>query len=620
MSVAAFVMTYNRAEILRQTLAALLQQTVVPDLITVIDNGTDIATKKVVEEVGSDSVSYHSMGSNTGPAGAAAYALQTLSARGFDYIYWGDDDDPPKTHDTIERLLHRAELENNSRIAVVAASGAQWDWNSGRLVRIPDTDLHGAVEIDVVAGGSHALLTANAVRAVGFPNPRLFFGFEELEYCLRLRRAGYRLVADGDLMLQYRRLAGRLSWSRQKYAPHFYSSQDLWRRYYSTRNYIYVMRSEFRRPDLARRESGKAALRALASWTKGFQYGRHATALEVRGVIDGYRGRLGLTVQPHEKAITSATARHPESVPAAKPSRPARLSPLVSIVIPTYHRPALVQRAIRSVLQQTRSDFELIVVVDDQSEETAIEAAHTVSDDRVRYISQEHAGVCAARNLGASASVGEWLAFLDDDDEMLPDWIAQMSETASQSRDDVAVICCGAIVKANTRQEVIMPEQLGAAFDSHVGLFLAGTFMVRRELFRDVGGYAHGLVGAENTELSLRLLPYVTRRGMRIVNVAKPLTLIHGGSLARTAQDQRFVRGAQFILEHHYERLRRDPRGCAAFHAVIGVGLARIGKFREARREFFMAARVFPAEWRHWLRALVAFMPPVARRVWKTIG
>ena len=191
---------------------------------------------------------------------------------------------------------------------------------------------------------------------------------------------------------------------------------------------------------------------------------------------------------------------------------------------------------------------------------------------------------------------------------------------AAAATADVAVVCCGARLLAGNRQEQILPSPLGAAFENQTGLFLAGTFIVKREIFDQVGGYVTGLVGAENTEFSLRLLPHVLRRGLRIVTVPMPLAVIHGGSLTRTADDQRFLRGAQFILQHHYDKLSKEPHRCAAFHAVIGVGLARMGEFAGARQQFFRAAQVFPIEWRHWLRALAATTPAVARRIWKTSG
>jgi glycosyltransferase involved in cell wall biosynthesis len=93
---------------------------------------------------------------------------------------------------------------------------------------------------------------------------------------------------------------------------------------------------------------------------------------------------------------------------------------LVSVIIPTLDRPKLLLRAIDSVLGQTHHDIDVIVVVDRPSPET-LAAVQTVSDSRLRLIVNPHPTTAGgARNVGADHAAGEWIAFLDDDDEWLP--------------------------------------------------------------------------------------------------------------------------------------------------------------------------------------------------------
>ena len=92
---------------------------------------------------------------------------------------------------------------------------------------------------------------------------------------------------------------------------------------------------------------------------------------------------------------------------------------LISVIIPTYNRASLLPRAIDSVLKQTFNQFELLIVDDGSTDDTeALIANYT--DQRIKYIHQPHAGVSAARNTGALQAQTEWLAFLDSDDEWLP--------------------------------------------------------------------------------------------------------------------------------------------------------------------------------------------------------
>jgi glycosyltransferase involved in cell wall biosynthesis len=97
--------------------------------------------------------------------------------------------------------------------------------------------------------------------------------------------------------------------------------------------------------------------------------------------------------------------------------------PLVSAVIPTHNRPQLVCRAVRSALDQTYSNLEVIVVVDGPEPETVqmLEALH---EPRLKVVAlTENAGLAEARNIGVRHAKGQWIGFLDDDDEWLPDKI-----------------------------------------------------------------------------------------------------------------------------------------------------------------------------------------------------
>lgn len=119
-------------------------------------------------------------------------------------------------------------------------------------------------------------------------------------------------------------------------------------------------------------------------------------------------------------------------------------APKVSVVIPTTRRPLLVGRAVASVLAQTMADLEIIVVVDGPNPETAAVLAG-VDDPRLRVLQNDRpAGAGAARNLGATYARGEWLAFLDDDDEFLPEKLERQLALAADRR--VLVSCRSRVV------------------------------------------------------------------------------------------------------------------------------------------------------------------------------
>jgi glycosyltransferase involved in cell wall biosynthesis len=118
---------------------------------------------------------------------------------------------------------------------------------------------------------------------------------------------------------------------------------------------------------------------------------------------------------------------------------------LVSVVIPTINRPKLVLRAIDSVLRQTHEEVELIVVVDGPDPDT-VSAVRAVNDPRLQLIVNPQSFTAAgARNVGADHATGEWIAFLDDDDEWLPNKLERQIAFAS-SRSPALFSCLSRVV------------------------------------------------------------------------------------------------------------------------------------------------------------------------------
>lgn len=168
------------------------------------------------------------------------------------------------------------------------------------MLRVPDRDLTGPIDVDSVAGGCLPLINVKAAEQAGYPDARLFFGLEELDFCLRVRRAGYRIVADGGLMRARREARGRLGWKRPV-LPRAAAWAAPWRQYYSTRNYVFFMRETFARPDLARLWAARAVAKALLAVARHPREGRALSAALLRGVRDGHASRMGRTVEPVAK-------------------------------------------------------------------------------------------------------------------------------------------------------------------------------------------------------------------------------------------------------------------------------------------------------------------------------
>jgi len=92
---------------------------------------------------------------------------------------------------------------------------------------------------------------------------------------------------------------------------------------------------------------------------------------------------------------------------------------MISVVIPLYNKEPIIERSLRSVLSQDYEDLE-VVVVNDCSTDKSADIVRSIKDDRIRLIDQENGGPSKARNTGVKYAKGDWIVFLDADDELLP--------------------------------------------------------------------------------------------------------------------------------------------------------------------------------------------------------
>uniref|UniRef100_A0A7C3ZB38 Glycosyltransferase family 2 protein n=1 Tax=Desulfobacca acetoxidans TaxID=60893 RepID=A0A7C3ZB38_9BACT len=180
----------------------------------------------------------------------------------------------------------------------------------------------------------------------------------------------------------------------------------------------------------------------------------------------------------------------------------------VSVIIPTYNRAAWVVEAVTSVLAQTYQDFELVVVDDGSTDTTP--AALARFDGRIKVLRREtRRGVSAARNLGAAAAAGEWLAFLDSDDLWLPEKLARQVEYLRHHPD--LLICQTGETWIRNGVRVNPPlacrKAAGDLFLPSLRRCLVSpsAVMLTRRLFHDLGGFDETLPAAEDYDLWLRI-------------------------------------------------------------------------------------------------------------------
>lgn len=131
--------------------------------------------------------------------------------------------------------------------------------------------------------------------------------------------------------------------------------------------------------------------------------------------------------------------------------------PLVSAVIPTRNRPELVTRAVRSVAGQTYRNMEIVVVVDGPDRAT-VQALEDLHEPKLRIVAlEQNVGGSEARNVGARAARGEWVALLDDDDEWFPEKIEKQMNLARSFESRFQLISSMTIVR-NSFEDIVWPR------------------------------------------------------------------------------------------------------------------------------------------------------------------
>ena len=197
----------------------------------------------------------------------------------------------------------------------------------------------------------------------------------------------------------------------------------------------------------------------------------------------------------------------------------------ISVIIPVYNRPVFVQEAIQSVLDQTYSNVEIIVVNDGSTDNTPFVLQSF--GDQIRLIHQENKGVSAARNTGIKHSNSKWIAFLDSDDIWLPDKL-RLQMKFFEDHPDARICQTEEIwIKNNKRlyPKKKHKKRSGMIFEHCLPLCIVSpsAVMIHREMFDFVGMFDESLPACEDYDLWLRIScqypiylldqPLITKRG-----------------------------------------------------------------------------------------------------------
>jgi glycosyltransferase involved in cell wall biosynthesis len=302
--------------------------------------------------------------------------------------------------------------------------------------------------------------------------------------------------------------------------------------------------------------------------------------------------------------------------------------PVATIVVPTRDRHELAARAVRSALAQTRADVEVVVVDDGSTPPFEPEP-----DARVRLIRNEvPGGVCRARNLAIEAARGDWIAFLDDDDELLPQMVERSLAAAAASTMPPPVGVLGAQEEVDEEGHVLrhrwpvalprgrhyfleVEERSRQAADGRTRSFLVhNTLLMPTDVLRAVGGFDERLASWEHDDLFLRINAACSLDAIDVVTYRR--TLHAGGHLSQAMRAR--ADGMLTTLDKHRDVFRAHRRKHAHYLGSAGITYQRAGEWWPSVRATTQALVLDPRRpkaVRQWAQALAG---PRARRLFES--
>ena len=275
------------------------------------------------------------------------------------------------------------------------------------------------------------------------------------------------------------------------------------------------------------------------------------------------------------------------------------MSPVVSVIITSYNRPEFIRDAVRSVINQTFKDYE-IIIVDDASNEQTQQSIELICNefDSIKYVHHtENKGLAAARNTGLSSAEGEFAAFLDDDDIWLPTKLEKQVKKISDCTEDVAVVYCGLKFFKNSPDHIVgvrIPEIRGNIrkrllrnnFVSPVSVLL------RVDCLKRSGRFDENYTGAcQDWDLWVRISEFFT---FEYIDECLILVRLYDNEISQSKNAQKYLHGRLSFFNKHKNLIEKDKTINAQHLREIGNTYHSVGNRKMAIKFLFESMRNVP--------------------------
>jgi len=262
---------------------------------------------------------------------------------------------------------------------------------------------------------------------------------------------------------------------------------------------------------------------------------------------------------------------------------------LVSVIIPTYNRAGTILKSVKSVLEQTYQNIE-IIIVDDGSSDNTEDIINKLNSKKIRYVKHsKNMGAGAARNTGIKAARGKYISFQDSDDEWLPEKLEKQIEVIAGLPIEFGVVYCG-ILKIGCNKNIYMPSfknitlMDGDIYQILLDEIMIGTVMIlaRRECFEAAGIFDETLKTLEDWELCLRIAGKYKFKFIKDV-------LVYSYHSSDGVGEFKDYESSERIYQMHKEAINKSKKAVYRFNYMLGCHLLAAGQMPEGRRKILNA-------------------------------
>jgi glycosyltransferase involved in cell wall biosynthesis len=273
------------------------------------------------------------------------------------------------------------------------------------------------------------------------------------------------------------------------------------------------------------------------------------------------------------------------------------------VIIPTHNRAEFLRSAITSVLNQTFQDFE-VIIIDDVSNDNTKEVIANFNDTRIKVIhNQVSKGAAGSRNIGIINTNCEYIAFLDDDDEWLPEKLKIQTCLLDDSPLEVGGVCtgCFTIEKVSGKISSVDKPEIN---DLYKGNFITtSSVLLRRACFEKCGLFDESMPTGSDYDMWIRISKIFS-----FETIKNTLVKYHIHENRLTLNHEKKIKGIEILFKKHNDFFKKDRKEYSKQYLSLGVSYCYKGEIQKGREAFRKSIIMDPFEIRNYFNFALSLL------------